>query len=159
MDSRIGYDTDFYAWALEQGRLLREASKQPTSTPVDWENVAEEIESIGRRERRDLQDGIRQVMIGLLRFQFTQNATSEVELRLAIMRTRFDIKTLLEDSPSLHSCIDLSDLYGRARLVAITDFLDEAILQGSVPADCPYSLKQILAVDWWPTNVFGKRAV
>ncbi len=152
MDSRIGYDTDFYAWALEQGRLLREASRERISVPVDWENVAEEIESIGQRERRDLQEGIRQVMLGLLRFQFVQCAAADVELRLSILRTRFDIKTLLGDSPSLYSGIELSDLYGRVRSVACADLPAEAASEWSLPDDCPYSLEQILVIDWWPTS-------
>ena len=54
MDSRIGYDTDFLAWTEEQARLLREASRERINTPIDWENVAEEIESMGRSVQEDV---------------------------------------------------------------------------------------------------------
>ena len=42
------YEEDFVRWTEEQSRALREAALSPTNTPLDWENLAEEIESLGR---------------------------------------------------------------------------------------------------------------
>jgi hypothetical protein len=46
------YDTDFYEWTQQQSRRLREAAAERISLPIDWENVAEEIESLGKRDVR-----------------------------------------------------------------------------------------------------------
>ncbi len=46
------YETDFYAWAMEQAALLRAGRL----SSADIANIAEEIESIGRAEKRELVD-------------------------------------------------------------------------------------------------------
>lgn len=159
MDSRIGYDTDFLAWTQEQARLLRDAAQDRPNTPIDWENVAEEIESIGRRERRALQEGIRRIILGLLQLQNDPHAKTDRELRPSIMRERFDVKTLLNDSPSVRGEIDLLDIYRRARLVSCNIFADCGVFEKNLPVGCPYSLEQILDVDWWPTNSGTQEAI
>ena len=44
------YDEDFYAWTQNQAQALRRAGAERNNAPVDWENVAEEIESMGRSQ-------------------------------------------------------------------------------------------------------------
>ena len=48
------YEQDFYRWTQEQARVLRDAARVGVNLPVDWENVAEEIESLGRSDRREI---------------------------------------------------------------------------------------------------------
>ena len=50
-----GYDSDFYSWSQEQGRLVREGRW----SEVDRENVAEEIESLGREQFNKLESAFR----------------------------------------------------------------------------------------------------
>ena len=46
------YDEDFYAWTQAQAQEIRRAGAERLNAPIDWENVAEEIESMGRSESR-----------------------------------------------------------------------------------------------------------
>jgi Domain of unknown function DUF29 len=52
MDSR--YAADLLLWSEEQARTLRAAAREASNAPIDWEHVAEEIESLGVAERRAL---------------------------------------------------------------------------------------------------------
>ena len=60
------YDRDFYAWANEQAALLRAGRL----SEADIENIAEEIESMGRSEKRDLVSRLTVVLLHLLKWQF-----------------------------------------------------------------------------------------
>ena len=52
------YDEDFVRWSEEQSRALREAARSGVNLPLDWENLAEEVESLGRSQRRELRSRI-----------------------------------------------------------------------------------------------------
>jgi hypothetical protein len=53
------YDSDFYCWTQEMERLLRERDASATN----WDNIAEEIESMGKRDYRGLRSRMRPVDI------------------------------------------------------------------------------------------------
>ncbi|SMF71309.1 protein of unknown function DUF29 [Azospirillum oryzae] len=153
MDSRIGYDTDFLAWTEEQARLLREAAGGKVSSSLDFANLAEEVESIGRRDVRDAKQRLRQVITGLLRCQYVPNTDRDREFRSSILYERFLAEQILKDSPSLPVRIELTELYESA-----VQLLSDEIAQtgnGPLPAECPYSLDQLLDSGWWPTNRHG----
>ena len=61
------YDQDLVLWSEEQGRALRAAAGAGWNAPIDWENVAEEIESLGRSERHALASHIALVIEHLLK--------------------------------------------------------------------------------------------
>ena len=63
------YDQDLVLWSEEQGRALRAAAGAGWNAPIDWENVAEEIESLGRSERHALASHIAIVIEHLLKLQ------------------------------------------------------------------------------------------
>lgn len=46
------YETDFYRWTQETAELLR----QRKFTELDLEALVEEVESIGRRERSEIEE-------------------------------------------------------------------------------------------------------
>jgi hypothetical protein len=48
------YEEDFVRWTEQQSRALPEAAGVGTNLPLDWENLAEEIESLGASQRREL---------------------------------------------------------------------------------------------------------
>lgn len=49
------YDDDVALWAEQQSRLLRDAGRQRRNEPIDWDHVAEEIESAGQSQKHELQ--------------------------------------------------------------------------------------------------------
>lgn len=62
MDSRALYDRDFHAWTLAQAAALRRAGAARINADVDWDTLAEEIESMGRSELRALTSHVARVM-------------------------------------------------------------------------------------------------
>src|SRR5688572_3622093 len=63
------YDEDFLLWTQEQAKLLREAAARRVNFPLDWENLAEEIESLGRSDRRELRSRITTIIEHLLKLE------------------------------------------------------------------------------------------
>jgi hypothetical protein len=94
------YETDFALWAAEQASALRDAAHRGSNT-VDWENVAEEIESLGRSERRALASHIAVVIEHLLKLQTSPATGSRRQWRESVRRARQEINRVLKDSPSL----------------------------------------------------------
>ena len=52
------YEEDFVRWTEQQSSALRDAAGVATNLPLDWENLAEEIESLGRSQRHELRSRI-----------------------------------------------------------------------------------------------------
>jgi predicted YcjX-like family ATPase len=61
------YDEDFVRWTEEQAAALRQAKR--SNLPLDWENLAEEIESLGRSDRRELRLQITRILRHLLKLE------------------------------------------------------------------------------------------
>jgi len=155
MDSRIGYDTDFYAWTEEQARLLREASRERINTPIDWENVAEEIESMGRSEVRAVESALVRVIEHLLKLEHSPAAGPRNGWKASVAEHRGRLRRDLKASPSLRGKIDLADVYETARSVASHGLAIDGLADANLPTDCPYTLAQILDTSWWSVNRHG----
>ena len=63
------YDEDFVRWTEEQAAALREAAGLATNLPLDWENLAEEIDSLGRSQSRELRSRIAVVVEHLIKLE------------------------------------------------------------------------------------------
>ena len=90
------YERDFYAWANEQAALLR-AGKLDRA---DIDNIAEEIESMGRSEKRTLVSRMSVLLLHLLKWRY-QPAFRGTSWRLTIMEQRYRLADHLRDNPSL----------------------------------------------------------
>jgi len=101
--SALLYDQDFVRWTEEQGDALRQAACNGTNLPLDWENLAEEVESLGRSERNALRSRIAVILEHLLKLQFSPALDLRPGWMDTIERERASIERLLEDSPSLRS--------------------------------------------------------
>lgn len=97
------YDTDVYAWSLRQGALLRRlaAGERVNDADLDWPNIAEEIETVGRSERAAVASHLRNVIEHLIKLQASPALEPRPSWRTTIRRARIEIEGLLEDSPSL----------------------------------------------------------
>ena len=138
------YDHDFYAWANEQAGLLR-AGKL---SEADIQHIAEEIESMGKTEKRELVSRLKVLMIHLLkwRFQPTGRATS---WRLTVEEQRREVIEHMDDNPSLKAKMGeaMASAYASAILGAARETgLDRTIF----PSACPWSFEQITDADFWP---------
>ena len=97
------YDADVYAWSERQGALLRRlaAGERVNDADLDWPNIAEEIETVGRSERSALSSHISNVLEHLIKLQASPAIEPRGGWRETIVRARGEIERLLEDSPSL----------------------------------------------------------
>ncbi len=138
------YDTDLYAWAMEQASLLRAGR----FAEVDVENVAEEIESLGRSTRSELINRLAVLIAHLLKWQVQPDFRSR-SWTLTVEEQRSQVRTILDDNPSLRPKLPegLDRAFDRAVLRARreTGFDRQAF-----PASCPWSLEQILDDEFLP---------
>src|ERR1700684_1921614 len=92
------YDTDFYVWANEQAALLRAGRL----SEADVENIAEEIESMGRSERSELVNRLTVLLVHLLKWRYQQNLRGR-SWALTIEQQRIQLSRHLVRNPSLQS--------------------------------------------------------
>jgi hypothetical protein len=138
------YDEDFYAWSREQADLLRAGNV----SDADLENIAEEIESMGKTEKRELVSRLTVLLLHLVKWRF-QPAKRGRSWRLSIEGQRLDIEDLLKDNPSLRPVVSKS--IGQAWRRALIEAERETGLEASIfPSACPWAPDRILSDDFWP---------
>src|SRR5437667_3811688 len=93
------YDRDFFLWTQEQATALR--AVKDSNLPLDWENLAEEIESLGKSDRRELRSQITRILRHLLKLEVSSATEPRAGWRATINEARTEVEGLLEDSPSL----------------------------------------------------------
>lgn len=138
------YERDFYAWANEQAALLRAGRL----SEADIANIAEEIESMGRTERRELVNRLIVLLSHLLKWRF-QPTRRSAGWEVAIRNQRRALVRHLADNPSLRSWRGeaLAEAYLDARGEAYAETgLPEAVF----PANCPWTFEEALDPDLWP---------
>src|SRR5215471_19323643 len=97
------YEQDFVRWAEEQSRALRDAAKVGANLPLDWENLAEEIESLGASQRRELLSRLAVIVEHLMKLEHSPAIDPRIGWMDTISRERLNIEDLLKDSPSLRN--------------------------------------------------------
>jgi hypothetical protein len=95
------YEEDFVRWTEEQSRALREASQSGVNLPLDWENLAEEIDDLGRSVRHELRSRISTIIEHLLKLEYSPATDPRRGWMETIARERSQIEPLLDESPSL----------------------------------------------------------
>ena len=138
------YATDFYGWANTQAALLRAGQLDQ----ADIENIAEEIESMGKGELRELENRLAVLFTHLLKWRYQPNHRSR-SWALTIKEQRRRLRRHLAQNPSLQSKLPQAreDAYGDAVLEAARQ---TGLAEDAFPADCPFTTDQALDDDWWP---------
>ena len=93
------YEEDFLLWTQEQAKLLRNAAQHGINLPFDWENVAEEIESLGRSDRRELRSRIATIIEHLLKLEHSSVIEPREGWLDTVERSRQEAENLLKESP------------------------------------------------------------
>jgi hypothetical protein len=139
------YDRDFYAWSNEQAALLRAGRLGE----ADIAHIAEEIESMGRTEKRELISRLTILLLHLLKWRF-QPAKRAPSWEASVRVQRNRLADHLDDNPSLRPLLPtaLSAAYRDAVLEAVAE---TTLRQSTFPAACPWSIEQVLDADFWPT--------
>jgi hypothetical protein len=144
MGNRQLYDQDFYAWANEQAGLLRAGRL----SEADIVHIAEEIESMGRSEKRELVTRLTVALLHLLKWQY-QPALRGNSWRLTLEEQRNQLEDHLADNPSLKSVVGETVVaaYRNALLGAVRE---TGLDRGIFPVDCPWSFEQIVDPNFYP---------
>jgi hypothetical protein len=128
---------DFFAWTQEQAQLLRDREARG----LDWKNLAEEIDSMGRRDRRELESRLRLILHHLLKLQVQPELRSPSS-RNTLTEQRRQSEKLLKESPSLRPPV--AELCSEAYPDAVRDAVHETGLPQQIfPADCPSTAAQV----------------
>ena len=94
------YDNDFLAWSKQQAETLRAATRNGSNQSLDFENLAEEIEDLGKSVRRELQSQIRRVVRHLLNLKHSPAKELRRGWAESVVDARAEIEDLLEASPN-----------------------------------------------------------
>jgi Domain of unknown function DUF29 len=136
------YETDFYAWTLEQSKLLKEGDLKH----LDIGNLVEEIESLGRQQRQELRNRLGVLIGHLLKWDYQPEKRSK-SWRVTIREQRREISRLLEENPSLQT--DLNEAIAYAHESGIDLAVKETALDDKdLPEGCPYALEQLFSPDF-----------
>ena len=142
------YDSDFYAWTQEQGEKLRARAAFDHRGDLDWDNLAEEIEGVGRSERREIASRLTLIMTHLLKWRFQPMHRSR-SWSGTIREQRRMLRRVLDDSPSLASFP--AEILAEEYAAAVAQASDETGLSPDVfPATCPFAIDDILTPDFLP---------
>ncbi|HEY1798397.1 MAG TPA: DUF29 domain-containing protein [Stellaceae bacterium] len=136
----VAYDEDFFAWTQEQSRLLREGAL----SQIDAENVAGELESMGRNNRRELGSRLTVILHHMLKWQFQSGGHSRSWI-VTVNTQRDEIAKIVADSPSLRPVIReiLLSAYASARRDAA---VETRLSLSRFPVECPFSLEDVLTI-------------
>ena len=138
------YDTDFYAWANQQADLLRAGRLGE----ADIANIAEEIESMGRSEKRELVSRLQILLLHLLKWRYQPKRRGK-SWRSTIKVQRIELSRHLRDNPSLTS--RMAEAIADAYEVALVEAERETSLDGSTfPTACPWGYDEIIDDGYWP---------
>lgn len=138
------YADDFVAWAQRQVQALRAGRLDA----LDVEHLAEEIESMGERDRREVRSRLRVLLAHLLKWQYQPGYRGPSWIA-TIDEQRNELADVLARSPSLWHVVrdDFGRCYEQGRRTALKE---TGLPSTSVPQACPYSVEQVLDPEYLP---------
>jgi hypothetical protein len=157
-DSATLYDTDWYAWTQDQAARLRELAPSQRPNGLDVEHLAEEVEDMGKSDRRAVESLIRNALLHLLKLEFHPDQQAQRGWRRDVREFRRQLEVLFRDSPSLYARREQFVREGWAR--ALRDLQQD--LQEDAPASLPLPDdvtsgvprydpdREVLSEDWYP---------
>jgi hypothetical protein len=137
--ARAEYMRDFYSWLMEQARLVREGRWDA----LDRENLAEEIESLGREQFNKLEGALRVLLTHILKWDHQPKLRSRSWM-LSIKAQRTEVENVLSDNPGLKPRIPeaLARGYRRARIEAAKE---TGLEESEFPETCRYSFDELMS--------------
>jgi Domain of unknown function DUF29 len=150
------YDDDFFAWTQHQAMVLR--TMEVADNRFDRENLAEEIEDLGRSYRDAVRSQIRRIIEHLLTLAYSPAQQPRFDWMASIAEARATLEdkisaTLRRDAEAM-----LPKLYrdGRRQAELSLRAYGENQAAEALPQSCPYSLDEICREDWYPDGLGEK---
>lgn len=138
------YDEDFNLWIQEQATLIKRGRFQE----LDIGHLVEEIEDLSKRQRHAVRSQLIRLLFHLLKWRYQPAHRSESWVR-SIQDARTEIELILEDSPSLKT-YPAEVLNSAYQKTLRKDPENPAIESIELPLICPWTIEQVLDVDFWP---------
>ena len=163
------YERDFYSWTAQQAAAL----KRKDLAAIDWGNVIEEIEALGRAEKSSLAGYYANAVEHLLKLQYhgARQADSAVPWEISVRNARDGVEKVLRENPGLKG--SRGEIFAAAwmdgRKAAVNAFVSydtEGIADygqrrlaekrarrrwnEALPRQRPYTRAQVEDADWWP---------
>jgi len=140
------YETDFYGWIQHQTDTLRARNL----ANLDFDNLIEEIESMGKSQKRALTGRLEVLLIHLLKWQYQPDFRGK-SWQFSIEEQRVRIVAHLKENPSLKSKLPacMEEAYTHAKRLAARETGIEASI---FPAQCPWTFDQIMDEYFWPEH-------
>ena len=134
------YEQDFYLWIQATAEHLKEGNFDR----IDIPNLVEEIESMGRSEKREFKSRLIVLLMHLLKWEYQPEKRSQ-SWHSTITEQRICLEGLLEDSPSLQPLIleVFDDCYQKARQKAAEE---TGIKLNFFPKESPFTMEEALKV-------------
>jgi len=144
------YDDDFYAWTQHQGMVLR--TMAVADNRFDCDNVAEEIEDLGRSERDAVRSQIRRIIEHLLKLAYSPAPQPRFDWMASIAEARATLGDKISPTLRLDAEAMLAELYrdGRRQAELSLRAYGEHQAAEALPQSSPYSLDDIFREDWYP---------
>ena len=170
MSSEDLYWSDTYSWAMQQAEALRHRDLEA----VDWDNLIEEVEDIGKRHRDQWTGDCENIVEHLLKLQHWRVWEPETGQRWidTIVHARRRMARIIRRNPGLKSQRPamLSDAWSDGRSTVVEELatyetganygqgFDDACRRWrrQLPAECPYTLEQVESPGWWPVEILRK---
>jgi hypothetical protein len=144
MGAKELYDVDFFEWTQQNAELLRRGCLDA----ADIEHIAEELEDMGKSNRREVRSFLRRLIMHLLKWQ-VQPTFHCASWQSSIKDSRVQLKDLFADSPSLKriAAQSIAEIYPDAVGLASTE---TGLDLNRFPPECPYTFDQLLDPDYLP---------
>ncbi|HEX6142530.1 MAG TPA: DUF29 domain-containing protein [Geminicoccaceae bacterium] len=138
------YEQDFVRWTEDQAAALRAGRLDA----LDLEHLAEETDSSGGRDRRELDSRLEVLVMHLLKWRY-QPRKRTGSWESTIRTQRREIAKLLGQSPSLRREVDamIADAHATARRNAAAE---TALPLDTFPEACPFTAERVLEDEWLP---------
>ncbi|NEP55656.1 MAG: DUF29 domain-containing protein [Symploca sp. SIO2G7] len=140
------YDQDYYTWLMETAYLLTEGR----FSELDIPNLIDEIESMGKSQKRAIESYLKVLLLHLLKWQYQPDYRSG-SWRGSIYNARKGIHKRLQESPSLKSYPQelLTECYEIARFNA---HIETELPLETFPETPTFTIEQVLDENFWPTE-------
>ena len=140
----ISYENDFYSWTQEQAELL----KHGRFSELDIANLIEEVESMGRGEKRELESRLTILLLHLLKWKY-QDVRRGRSWQLSIDEQRIQFEKTLNENPGLKPALDQIIKYAY-KLAVIKAARETKISKSIFPESCPWNLAQFIEDGFYP---------
>jgi Domain of unknown function DUF29 len=140
----INYEKDFYSWTQEQAALLKDGR----FSELDIDNLIEEVESMGRSEKRELESRLTVLLLHLLKWKYQEVRRGRI-WQLSIDEQRIQFEETLNENPGLKPKLD--EIVKKAyRLAVIQSSRETRISKAVFPECCPWNLAQLIEDEFYP---------